>query len=444
MPEPPDEFEREVREELDDMAGEAAPSPTAPPGVLRSARRRVARNSAVLVVALAMVMGGVVAGIQLVGRDGSGPIPIATTEPPTSGVPTCDLSHQQGGTCPGGSTAPETTSPTTPATSTPSATSSPSEPGPPGGTGTGPLPTMLFVDGVIYRYLNGTKGLAAVRVGSVPETTAEQPPVATPFGIVVLGGRPGQDTELWSISESGGRHLIATNVDGFGVSADGSRLAYAQRSDGFRSVLHLIEAGRPEQSGVRLGTFARVIGFAGDRVVLETGDGAGATVATWRPGDDHIVPVDGYGSAVATDPPTGWAVLDQGDGPCWAVLRIRTDGSVGEPKLGDCRGFVGVSFEPGGGTLAGVEFGPAGGSRQLVLAGTIEQLGGGLSYEGAFQTWWDGLGEFLVMSEPTTGHLAITQCRVSENICPDPPLWSGEGSGGVGTAWIVEKRPWTR
>jgi hypothetical protein len=445
MPEPPDEFEREVREELDEMAGEAAPSPTPPPGVLRSARHRVARNSAALVVALAMVTGGIVAGIQLVGRDGSGPIPIATTEPPTSGVPTCDLSHQQGSPCPGGTTAPETTSPTTAATSPPSATSSPSGSGPPGGTGTGPLPATLFVDGVIYRYLNGTKGLAAVRVGSIPEETAAQPPVVTTFGIVVLGGDGGPGSNLWQVSEGANRQLLATNVSGFGVSASGTQVAYSVADEGGRRTELVAFSNIVGQVRLRttVDTFARVIGYAEDRVVLETGDGAGAAVALWRPGDDGVDYLNRYGSAVATDPVNGHAVLNEGDGTCWRLVRIMASGQVGRTDVGECSPLVGVSFEPGGATIAGVEIrSPDRTGRQIVIVqGVGTQLGGALDLPGLFQTWWDGRGRYLVIAENKPGHLDIQQCQVSENMCPAPPVWTGTTAGGEGTAWIVEERP---
>src|SRR3954447_20162878 len=78
MPEPPDDFEDDLRAGLEDMAGESSPRPKAPPPVLARARRRIARNAGTLVVVLAMIGGGVAAGVSLTGGRGSAPIPIGS------------------------------------------------------------------------------------------------------------------------------------------------------------------------------------------------------------------------------------------------------------------------------------------------------------------------------------------------------------------------------
>jgi len=308
---------------------------------------------------------------------------------------------------------------------------------------------MVFLDGVVYRYAQGPRGLAAEVAGVIPETIAVRPPVATPSGVLVLGGRFGHETELWLLPDQGPRRLLVSNIDGYAVSADGTRVTYAKLSDG-STHSELIEAS--VQTGAVLhsatfDTFIRAIGYASDVVVLDTGDGAPSSVATWSPGVMTISRISGYGTADATDPETGLAVVNQGDGVCWSILHLAPTGNAGQgpPKQGDSCGVVGISFEPGGGTIAGVELTSEArtGLQRLILAGTDPQLqlGGAVDLDGAFQTLWAGPGRILVLTEPADGHVAVLGCQVSENICPDGPVWTASGAGGEGSAWLVEDRP---
>ena len=448
MPEQPNddrELEHEVRDAMDGMASEAAPPPSAPPGVLSAAKRRLARNSAALVVALVLIAGGVAAGLQFTNRDSTSD-PIGTTTGPPSVAPTASPASPEPTPSPVESGGTPTPSPT-------DAEPSPTEtvPSGAGGTGTGPLPVKLFLDGRIWRYVNGTKGLAGIPVGSIPEPTAAQPPVATPYGIVVLGGTPGLAGNLWLMQPNGDRELIDSNVSGFAVSDDGTRVTYARLGPGNFHAL-LIELHLDETDVLRgsldVDNFVRVIGYAGDVVVLETGDGAAASAATWTPGALGIVPVDGFGSAVGTDPTSDLAVLNQGDGPCWWVVRIRPNGTGDPVRQGDrCGPLLGVSFESGGATLAGIDAELPGSLRRfVVIEGTGSPLGGRAPVQGAFQTWWTessatGPGNILVMTGRAGSSRAIIQCRVSENLCSDEPVWSGFARDTVGSSWIVEQRP---
>ncbi|MFL5797185.1 MAG: hypothetical protein ACJ77A_04540 [Actinomycetota bacterium] len=429
MPDRPDDLEPDVRHLLEDMASAADPPSKAPPAVVRTARRRLVRNSVALATVLSVIVaGGAVAGARLVnGPDHGAVVPIG------SGTPSAEPSTP--GPVPSESTQPS-----------PSPTASDM---PAGGSGTGPLPAMVFLDGVVYRYAQGPQGLSAEVLGVIPETTAAQPPVATPSGVLVLGGRPGAETELWLLPDQGSRRLLVSRIDGFAVSADGSRVTYANTTaDSTHSELieASVETGAVLHSAT-FDTFIRAIGYAGDVVVLDTGDGAAASAATWSPGGTTISRIKGYGTADATDPDTGLAVLNQGDGVCWSILHLGPTGNAGQgpAKTGDSCGVVGISFETGAGTIAGVELTSeaATGTQRLILAGTDSQLGGAVDVDGAFQTLWTATGRFLVLTEPTDGHFAVVRCQVSENICPDGPVWSASGAGGDGTAWLVEERPRT-
>jgi len=441
------ELERDVRDAMEGMASEAAPPPSPPPEVLRTAKRRLVRNSTALVVALVLIAGGVAAGLQFTNRDSDsiGPQPSPTTQVP-SPTESPEPSPDETGEAP-------TPSSTEPEPSPTVAEPSPTEtlPSGGGGTGTGPLPVMLFLDGRVWRYVNGTKGLAGIPIGSIPEQTAAQPPVATPYGIVVLGGTPGRAGNLWLMQSNGDRQLLHSGVNGFGVSGDGSLVAY---SVGGRRILieHSLVTGVDTASCTGCTTFPRVVGYAGSHVILETGDGAGAMAATWEPHLDipaNVFSIDGFGSALGTDPTSNMAVLNQGDGLCWWTVRIGPDGSSDPVQQGDqCGSFFGISFESGGATLAGVEADFPGSVRHfLVIAGTDSALGGKTQFNGAFQTWWaestrSGPGSILVLSGRTAGSLAVTQCRVSENLCSNQPVWTGFARElGGGSAWIVEERP---
>jgi hypothetical protein len=377
----------------------------------------VARNSAALVVALVLIVGGVATGLQL--TPSPAPSPDETRGPPTPSSTEAEPS---------------------PTVAEPSPTETLPSGG--GGTGTGPLPVMLFLDGVIYRYLNGTKGLAAVPVGSIPEKTAVQPPVAIKEGVLVLGGQAGHETNLWLVPDGGNRTRIASNVGGFALSADGQRLAYSELLDGSRrsrlTEVHL----RILEPAITLevDTNASVVGYVGDDVVLDTGDGAGVQAQTWRPGDDAIHPINGFTSPIATDPQSGFAVMVRGDGGCWSIVNL-LDPNIAEETLNDCW-IRGVSFEPGGSTLAGIEFRRP--TERFLLVGTTSNLGGEAELDGGLQTYWTqssrhGPGQIMVMAEPTPGKLMVRTCQVSENLCSELPVWTGTSTGEQGSAWIVER-----
>ncbi|HEY7280847.1 MAG TPA: hypothetical protein VID47_04555 [Actinomycetota bacterium] len=437
MPDRPDDsFDDDLREGLESLAGEAAPPAKAPTSVLSSARRRVAWNSAALVVAVVLVIGGVVAGYGLTGGNGSTPAPIGSLTGP-SPVPT--------------SARPTSVPPTSaPVTSAPS-TSAPSPvPAPSFGPWTGPNDTMMFIDGVVYRFFLGSEQPAVI--GLSPDATAVQSPVSTPYGVVVLGRQAGHETHLWLLPKEGGpAQELATNTDGFAVSADGSQIAFATLNHAATSsTLRVLSLSQlPAPASATIDTYVRVVGFALGEVVVDTGDGAAAQAATWTPGSSSISPLQGHGRAIATDPASGFAVLTEGDGTCWVIAALGPSGNAGHgpPKRGDGCGIDQASFDPSGDAMTAIEsaskdrYGP----RQFVLSGTTSLLGGGTEIKGAFQTWWarpsaGGPGSILVLTEAGPGMFTVLECRVSENLCPFQ-VWMGTGAEGEGTTWIVEERP---
>src|SRR5262249_30503605 len=147
-------------------------------------------------------------------------------------------------------------------------------PAPSIGQWSGPDGTMVFVDGAIYLFHEG----ASDAVGIIPDERALQPPVSTPHGVVVLGVQAGHETHLWLIPPGGGRaKQLATGVDGFAVSADGSRIAYSTPDvDPGISTLTEGPLARIENVNTEstVDTSVRVIGFAGSDVVMDSGDGA--------------------------------------------------------------------------------------------------------------------------------------------------------------------------
>ncbi|HXJ65414.1 MAG TPA: hypothetical protein VNN79_16785, partial [Actinomycetota bacterium] len=434
----------DLREALEGMAGEASPPPMAPQGVLASARRRVARNSAGLLVALVVVAGGVAAGVELTNGSDRTPIPVGSSETPSPG--------ESSGPTSSATNAPPTTVPATSAPGTGSPATSNPVPAPSLGQWSGPSDTMVFVDGVIYRFVAGSTQPAVV--GIVPDDTALQPPVRTPSGVVVLGGAGGRDSRLWLIpAEGGAAELLASRVDGFAVSADGSRIAYSELDvDPGISVLWEgpLAAIRNVRSGANIDADVRIVGFAGTDVVVATGDGAAASAALWTPGQTSVQKLHGYGDAIATDPASGFTVLTEGDGRCWVIARLGPTGNAGgngPPKRGDGCGIAQAAFEPGGDAVAGVILTSEdrSGPQRFLLEGTTSQLGGETVVDGAFQTWWKGTEggapTILVLSEPQPNTVTVVRCVESEQLCSSDPVWTATGTGDPGTAWIVEERP---
>src|SRR5205814_3845770 len=130
----------------------------------------------------------------------------------------------------------------------------------------------------------------------------------------------------------------------------------------------------------------------GDLVVLDTGDGAAASAATWSPGDASISRLHGYGRAVAADSRSGFAVLTQGDGACWSIVPLGPVGQpgTGPPRQGEGCGIAQVSFDPDGSAVAGIELTSEArtGSQRFIIQGTTSRLGAAVGIDGAFQTLW--------------------------------------------------------
>lgn len=190
---------------------------------------------------------------------------------------------------------------------------------------------------------------------------AEATPVRTASGVLVLTGDY-QDGILWLVAAGNSEPVrLAERVAGFAVAADRRTVAWSTQvgivgSPRAESVL--VTARLPDADVLHRTTyagFARVVGFAGDVVLLDTGDGAASGAATWVPERDRVVRARGFGTVGASDPARSQAVLGEGDGPCGVLVAVRPDGSVAAvndtwARLLGCH--VQRAFSPDGALLA--------------------------------------------------------------------------------------------
>jgi hypothetical protein len=196
----------------------------------------------------------------------------------------------------------------------------------------GPSPTTVVVTGepasglmavVGRRVLDLSVSPARVIANLPAEVSESNQPVRTRHGIVVQAG-----PDLLLVDENGGAtRTIAADVDGFAVDRAGERVAWAVDDRGLSAVLYettFDTLSTPVKHDVDV--FARVVGYAGDWVVLSTGDGGDAAAAIWHPADQSFVRLQGpeqfYGSAAAADAGIARAILNQGDGTCPVVVEI--------------------------------------------------------------------------------------------------------------------------
>ena len=175
----------------------------------------------------------------------------------------------------------------------------------------------------------------ATELARLPGTPlAESRPVRTASGVLVLT-RDQQEGTLWLVATANREPVrLAERVEGFAVAADGRTVAWSSQSAVFGSPVSqttLVVARLPDATPLHSTTyagFARVAGFAGDVVLLSTGDGAGAAAATWVPGRDSVVRARGFGTASLGDAPRNRAVLGEGDSPCGVLVTVGPDGTV--------------------------------------------------------------------------------------------------------------------
>jgi hypothetical protein len=194
-----------------------------------------------------------------------------------------------------------------------------------------------------------------ISLGAVP---ANDPPVATPAGILTLGS-DGPNGVLW-LRTPDGPQRVADGVTGFAVSSDGRRVALSKvTAPGTTAELQEVDvASRAVLRSQSVGCLARVRGYGSDLVLLDMCDGAAATAAIWSPSASSVTPLDRvgpYGHVLATDPARRRGLLTEGDGPCAVSVIATPDGasvSREQKQPLSCEVRTQSSFAPSGEWLA--------------------------------------------------------------------------------------------
>lgn len=175
------------------------------------------------------------------------------------------------------------------------------------------------------------------------------PPIAIDGGfVVVTSSSQGRELRLWTADGEGRTErgaVLGTAVSGVAVRDDGRRLAWsAQASDAAAEELveaELVGLTATIDRRTRADDGARVVGYAGDVVVLSIDDGAsGGSAATWVPDTGAVTKAPQgsngqvYGSAL--DAGDGRALLTDGDGPCPIVVNVDSTGTFTDPHVPAC------------------------------------------------------------------------------------------------------------
>ena len=149
-------------------------------------------------------------------------------------------------------------------------------------------------------------------------------PVRVADGFVAVTTRSGVSNLWWSNStDVAYADRLATSVSGVAASEDGKFIAYSEVTPDAAGPTILIVADvitGAERSTAQFPTFARVVGYSGSLVVLETGHGAGAAAAIWTPSTGSITTLPEYGDVGGVG--QGFAVLDDGGGSCPVLVAI--------------------------------------------------------------------------------------------------------------------------
>lgn len=281
--------------------------------------------------------------------------------------------------------------------------------------------------------------------GTIPGIIQSWPaPVRTRLGLLIAIGDQVDHHRIALVPPVGPERVLAPDAAGMAVDRSGERVAWAVASPGGRAA-EVVEAtldGRV-RNRVSLDRFARVVGYAGDVVVLETGDGAASAAATWVPGAAtvrRLVDVPGlgfYGKVLATDPEYRSAVFSPGDGGgCATLADVRSDGTVGPPRAtGSCMARAGEGrFGPGGTTVALPSGGSGAGSVDVVgtdgaAVRSLEPAGNPL------QVRWLDDDTLLVLSD-LGATVDLYRCAVSSGSCDRS--WSfPTGPNGVTMALVL-------
>jgi hypothetical protein len=196
-------------------------------------------------------------------------------------------------------------------------------------------------------------------VATFPFAKTEWPPVRVDGGFVAVG----TDHNLWMAHDDGSPAAqLDSSVSGVAASPDGTKIAYSKVfNQGTTAELRSLDitTGK-ELASAPFEKFARVVGYSDPEVLLDTGDGGGASAALWDPsGGKPVVLLDGFGGVGGVG--HGLAVLHEGDGPCGTLVSI-VDGAVHPIDLqlnaDDCAAQR-WSFNASGSDLAGFGIGQA-------------------------------------------------------------------------------------
>lgn len=431
--------EDRIREQLEAMAGEM-PAPTAPPpGTLRRARRRAVLTGGVSALAVVVLLLGAFAGVRtILGPDAA---PAVSPDPSPSPSGTHAVSPDPSAT---GTPAPSPSGePTTPATDEPTPTEE---------TPTGPPPKALLDLGALYEFHDDG---SIWYVGTLYGQKRLAPPVQTPYGVLTLGTETNPnwgDLHIVDTTDDGAE-LIAEDVSGFDVSADGELLAYSvveqlrsRQPPYYRTTLTLMRlsdhevvasAGpvvNPESTDGPTPDSAGVGGFVGDRILLTGGDGGAVFSALWDPGSGAIeyLPYS-YSGAYATAPASRRAVIAYGDGGCWVLATFPAEGAEPSTREGDCD-LLEASFSPderlfAGGTHDG---------RVVVIDASSGHRRDEFEVRGVLQTVWEDEDTVLAVARRQRD-VSVWRCSVGgacELAFAAPP-----GYRWTESAYLVPKRP---
>jgi hypothetical protein len=216
--------------------------------------------------------------------------------------------------------------------------------------------------------------MVAPLAGVRESADARGAPVRTTFGIVAAA-TDAQGSSTLQVYGDGGApaRVIATQVRGFVVSGDGLQVAYARApfpplqpgAPGAATTIAIADLATGavrnqiafrgfDLDGTASIIDARPVGWAENVVLLNTGDGASAMAAIWKPASGEIRPVPGYTSFLAVDVRLPRALLSAGDGGCAIAVAIHVDGGLG-PTGTDPAATIGCgrgAFSPSGDVVA--------------------------------------------------------------------------------------------
>ncbi|MBT8165835.1 MAG: hypothetical protein HKO63_06575 [Acidimicrobiia bacterium] len=220
------------------------------------------------------------------------------------------------------------------------------------------LPVAVWVQGTTY-------DLRDVPTTAVLVDTS-QPPVFLPSGVLAVD----PERTLTYTHDDGESVVLGNEVGDFIVSADESRVAWTRVVEPAPpGITELNQATLPDGTITHVHTFqdfdigegpngyARVVTYAGDNIVLATGDGAASAAAVWVLDLAVVIEAEGYGTTDARNSAGNRTVLWQGDGTSSVIVEVRPDGAVGPSGLTvretiDWLVFQAPTFSPDGSLLA--------------------------------------------------------------------------------------------